>query len=475
MEAFPMAVSPAPREPIARPDDDGAAQRRTATLSLVAAGVLVVLKLGTGLLTGSLALVSAGIESSGDVIAALLTLGAIWLAGKPADSEHNYGHRRAENIAALGEAAIVFVGGCVIAVEAVTRLVEGGHEPDTSWYVFAVVAVALAIDVSRIVVSVRAARRFNSAAFRSNAFNFAGDLAGSVAVLAGLGLVAAGAGAGDAVAALVVACVIFAAVSRLVFENVRALMDYAPPEARDAVARAVADEGADLQRLRLRESGGRYFADVVVAVPPGLAIVEGHAQADAIEAAVREALPETDVVVHLEPRREGLDLRDQALAVALAEPLVREAHDITIYRSGDGASISLHLKLAADTSLTVAHDVAERVESELAAQPGVAEVQTHLEPLEHPIAISPEHADARDEQERARIEAIVAQRTGVAACDVELLRTDAGLVIFLGVGLAADTSLTDAHEIASRLEDDIRQDRDWIADVVVHTEPASGA
>ncbi|HMJ35960.1 MAG TPA: cation diffusion facilitator family transporter [Baekduia sp.] len=466
-----MAVSVGPREPIAHPDT-GAAQRRTATMSLVAAGVLVVLKLGTGLVTGSLALVSAGIESSGDVIAALLTLGAIWLAGKPADREHNYGHRRAENIAALGEAAIVFVGGCVIAFEAVKLLIEGGHEPDTGWYVFAVIALAVAIDVSRIVISVRAARRYNSAAFRSNAFNFAGDLAGSVAVLLGLALVAAGVSAGDAIAALVVACVIFAAVSRLAFENVRALMDYAPPEAREAVARAVADDGVDLRRLRLRESGGRYFADVVVGVPPGQAIVEGHAQADAIEAAVRSALPETDVVVHLEPRHDGLDLRDQALAAALAEPLVREAHDITIYRSGDQASISLHLKLAADTSLAVAHDVAERVESELAGQPGVAEVQTHLEPIEHPIAVSPEQADARDDEERTHIEALVAQRAGVDACEVEMLRTDAGLVVFLSVGLGADTSLTDAHELASRLEDDIRQDRDWIADVVVHTEPA---
>ena len=75
--------------------------QRTAIASLAAAFVLVALKLGTGLATGSLALVSAGVESSGDVIAALLTLGAIRIAGRPADREHNYGHRRAENIAAL--------------------------------------------------------------------------------------------------------------------------------------------------------------------------------------------------------------------------------------------------------------------------------------------------------------------------------------------------------------------------------------
>src|SRR3954451_17812955 len=115
---------------------DDRLQRRTAVASLVAAIVLVVLKLGTGVVAGSLALVSAGIESSGDVIAALLTLLAIALAVRPADREHNYGHRRAENIAALGEAAIVFVGGCIIAYEAIKLLIEGGHDVDASWYVF---------------------------------------------------------------------------------------------------------------------------------------------------------------------------------------------------------------------------------------------------------------------------------------------------------------------------------------------------
>jgi cation diffusion facilitator family transporter len=197
--------------------------------------VLVVLKLGTGLVAGSLALVSAGLESSGDVIAALLTLIAIRIAARPADRDHNYGHRRAENIAALGEASIVFVGGCIIAFEAIRRLVKGTSDLQPHWYLFVVIGVALAIDVTRIVVSLRAARRYHSAAFRSNAFNFAGDIAGSVAVLVGLVLVAVGLPAGDALAALVVAGVIFAAVTRLVFENVRALMDYAPPGSRRAI------------------------------------------------------------------------------------------------------------------------------------------------------------------------------------------------------------------------------------------------
>ena len=71
----------------------------------------------------------------------------------------------------------------------------------------------------------------------------------------------------------------------------------------------------------------------MVAVPPGQAVVEGH-RGEHVEQAVERALPGSDVVVHVEPRRRGLDLRDRVLAIALAEPLVREAHDITIFEQG---------------------------------------------------------------------------------------------------------------------------------------------
>jgi divalent metal cation (Fe/Co/Zn/Cd) transporter len=94
-------------------------QLRTALVSVVAAGALVVLKLGAGLVVGGLGLVSAGIESSGDVVAAVLTPFAVRLGARPADAKHPYGHRRAENLAALGGAAILTGGGLVVFVSVV--------------------------------------------------------------------------------------------------------------------------------------------------------------------------------------------------------------------------------------------------------------------------------------------------------------------------------------------------------------------
>ncbi|MFL5861043.1 MAG: cation diffusion facilitator family transporter [Solirubrobacteraceae bacterium] len=446
-------------------------QVRTAIGSVFAAASLVALKLGAGLVTGSLGLVSAGIESSGDVIAAILTVFAIRLGGRPADENHPYGHRRAENLAALGEAGILIGGGILVVVEAIDRLVAGGSVVDTSWYLFAVVGVALLVDISRVLVSFRSARKYGSAALRSNAFHFAGDMAGSIAVLTGLLAVRSGFKQGDSIASLVVAAIIFAAAARLIYENARVLMDTTPADAYDAAQGAINElnEDIDLRRLRIRESGGRYFADAVVAVSPDQPVVAGDETAHSIQAAVQRALPDTDVVVHLEPRREGLDLRDRALAVALAEPLVRDVHDISIYDHDGAHSVSLHLKLQPDLTLRFAHEVAERVEARLRADPDVEDVHTHLEPLEQPVVA--QDATPSDDAERQRITDLVVRRTGRSPRELRLLHTDNGLVVFVSVATDEDTGLAQAHTLASVLEDDIREGQPHMTDVVVYTEP----
>ena len=453
---------------------NAAGERRTAIVSIIAAIFLTALKLITGVLTGSLGLVSAGIESSGDVVAATVTLFAVRVSARPADTDHPYGHRRAENLSALVEAAILLVGGGVVVVEGIQRLTGGGVSFSARWYVFAVIVVAIGADLSRCVVSLRTATRYGSAALRSNAFHFAGDMAGSVAVLAGLIAVRAGFDRGDAIAALVVAVIIFAAAARLIFENGQVLMDTAPAAAQLLAHEAVTglEPEIELHRLRLRESAGRYFADVVVSVPPGRAVVEGHAAADEVERAIQAALPSSDVVVHVEPRRRGLDLRDRVLVIALGEPLVREAHDITIFEHGELKSVSLHLKFPDESSLPEAHAVAERVERAIGRLPQIGDVRTHLEPLERPIAADPSAApDVR--RTTAVIDGLARELTGHRAGALRVLPTAMGSVVFMTILVEPVSTLAAAHQLAGELEEALRRKLPGIADVVVHTEPRS--
>jgi cation diffusion facilitator family transporter len=454
--------------------EQNAVQRRTTLVSIAAAGLLVVLKLGTGLATGSLGLISSGVESSGDVGAAVLTFFAVRLGHRPADLEHPYGHRRAENLGALGEAAILLAGGLIVSVKAITHLISTDSPPETNWYLFAVIAVALVVDVSRTVVSMRTARLYASPALRSNAFHFAGDLAGSLAVLVGLLLVRAGFAQADSIAALVIAAIVLAAAMRLIAENANVLMDRSPVEAMESAERAIAglEPGIELRRLRLRESAGRYFADVVAAVAPGQAVVEGHQAASLVEAAVESVLPGCDVVVHVEPRRDGLELRDHVLSIALAEPLVRETHDVTIFEQDGSTDVSLHLKFPPDLDLQTARAVAERVELAIGSRPGVGYVQTHLEPLEQTLVGRP--VDERADQLAVhQIERLVRERTGTDPQLVKLLSTKSGRIVYLTITVNSDASLIDAHRLAGELEDQLRRELPDIADVVVHTEPAT--
>jgi cation diffusion facilitator family transporter len=458
---------------MAAPDEQsGGGAGRTTLVSIGVAAVLVALKLGVGLATHSLALVSAGIESSGDVVAAVLTFFAVRLGGRPADRGHPYGHRRAENLGSLGEAAILIGGALLVSVEAVKHLSAGARAPEMHWYQFAVIGVAIVLDLSRTSVSLVASRRYGSPALRSNAVHFAADMIGSLAVLAGLLSVDAGFRQGDSVAALLVAVVILLAGMRLLAVNANVLMDRTPAGARAAAAQAIAALGEDIElsRLRLRESAGRYFADVVVSVPAGAALVEGHQAADRVEQAVEQALPGSDVVVHVEPRRRGLDVRDRVLAIALAEPLVKEAHDITVYEDGERASVSLHLKFPHDLDLRSAHAIAERVERAILELRGVTDVQTHLEPLERPLHARSAVEPAEQATERRARELVLA-RTGREPERVRLLSTDAGTVLLLTLAGRDGESLADAHLLAGELEEELRAQIDGLADVVIHTEP----
>src|SRR5919204_227005 len=141
----------------------------------------------------------------------------------------------------------------------------------------------IAVDASRTLVSWRAATAYRSAALQSNALHFASDFAGSTAVLVGLVLARAGHPRADAVAALFVAVLVLLAAGRLMRTNVDVLMDRAPAEAQEAAREAIArlEPPVELRRLRMRQAAGRHFADVVIGVPPGAAVGQGHAAADA--------------------------------------------------------------------------------------------------------------------------------------------------------------------------------------------------
>jgi cation diffusion facilitator family transporter len=453
---------------------DAQARRRTALVSVGAAIFLVAVKLVTGLVTGSLAFVAEAAHSGTDLVAALLTLFAVQVAVRPPDRDHQYGHGKAEHLAALGESAFLMLVSLVIAYVSVRRLIDGsGHEIEVTWWAFTVLAVVIAVDASRATVSYQASRRYKSAAFAANALHFASDLAGSFAVLIGLMLVAAGEHWADSVAALFVAVLVVLAALRLAKQSVDVLMDRTGGDADEHIRAALSelDEQVELRRVRVRHAAGRSFVDIVVGVPLDTGVSQAHAVADDIEERVERALGGADVVVHVEPSDAEGDLRELATAAASAIPEVREVHNVRVMRLPDGYELSLHVKLPRDLSLEQAHDAVERLEKRVREEvPEVRYVHTHIEPLARTDwARSPDTDETAVEREA--IESAVRRFTGSSPLAVSFRDGEQGRVALVTVSLPGEQPLPSAHQHAGAIEEAVRERCPGLADVIVHTEP----
>lgn len=449
--------------------------QRTALFSIVAAAGLVALKLVTGLLTGSLALIAEAAHSGTDLVAAILTFFAVRVAGRPADREHPYGHNKAEHLAALGEGGFLLAVSAVIVFESLSRLLgSGGGEVDATWWAFAVLGIVLLVDISRALISLRASRRYSSAALAASAVHFASDFAGTLAVIAGLVCVKAGFPDGDALAALFVAALVIWAAVRLMRRNVDVLMDRAPGDAAEDARAAIAavEPRAEVRRVRVREAGGRAFVDAVIAVAPDAAVQQGHAVADNVERALHDALPGSDVTIHIEPRA-STDLRERATGAALSVRRVREIHNVRTVVLDGRTELSLHAKLPPEVTLEEAHTVADEIEGAIRASvPEIDRVHVHLEPLAPALT---EHADpVEDGALRAALTGIVHEVTGRDPVSVRLHREPRGLVAFLTVALPGRETLAAAHDAAARIEARAEASLPGVAEVVVHTEPDDG-
>lgn len=335
------------------------AAQRTALMSVAAAAALVAIKLVVGLLAHSLGLVAEAIHSATDLVAALLTFFAVRVAGRPADREHPYGHGKAEHLSALGESAILIAASVAIAYEAIRRLAGHGPTADARWYVLAVVGAVIIIDAGRSRTLHRAAHQHASAALGANALHFTLDLVGSVAVLIGLVLVRAGYPQADSIAALLVAAIVLFSAGRLMRGSVHVLMDSASGPAEQTARAAIAgiEETVTLSRLRMRESGGRHFVDVVVGVEPDADLAHSHAVASEIEDAIARDLPGSDVIVHVEP--------DTALGSR---------------HVSHGPRAVLTVCLGPDRTLADARALADELEQEIRARhPDVRDVSVHTD------------------------------------------------------------------------------------------------
>jgi cation diffusion facilitator family transporter len=448
------------------------AARRTALFSLGAALALVAVKLIVGFLTGSLGILAEAVHSGVDAGAALVTLYAVGVAERPADPEHPYGHGKAQNLSALAEAAILVVAALWIAFTAVVRLSGDGGEVHATWYAAVMLGLVLVVDAARATTSARVAQREGSAALGANAVHFAADFAGTLAVLAGIGLTALGHPSADAVAALFVACLVVAGAARLGRSNVDALMDSSPAGAEMRLRAVIAAMPGvtEVRALRVRSSGGRYFAEVVIGVDRLAGMERSHAVMDEVERIVEHELGgPAEVSVHAEPQAGDERPGERVVAAALRVAGVIEVHNATVLMRPGGRAITLHARVDAGLPLQEATRITRQLREEIRRETGAADVYIHLEPHAPGVAAAFDATAARADV-RARVADAVRP---VAGEPDEVLVFEHGerYVLVLRVRALPGQSVADAHARAGAVEEAVRAALDDVEEVVVEVEP----
>ena len=443
--------------------------RRTALLSFLAALALVATKLLVGLATSSLGILAEALHSGLDAVAALLSLYAVGVAERPPDEQHQYGHGKAQHLAALSEAAILAAVAIWIGFEAVMRLRSGGGDVQPEWYAFVLLFGVLIVDAARWSVSFRTGTRERNAALLASAWHFASDFAGTTAVLIGLALVSAGYPRADAVAALTVAGLVLVAAARLALRNVDALMDRAPSgldRQIGQIAQAVPGV-AEVRSVRVREAGGESFADVVIGVSRLEGLERSHQTMDEVEDAVRSQIGPAQVTVHVEPSTGAEAPNERVAAAALRVPGVVETHNISVLeQSTGGRAITLHVRLPEDMPMREAARTVEQLKREIRSEFGVARVYAHVEPSALGAQPARDIGAEQPQLVRAASEAVT-RVAGQGAAEVVVYRQGKRLLVVTSLRAEPGRSVREAHVLASRVEDAVRDALDSVDDVIV--------
>jgi len=290
------------------------ARRKTtaAMWSIVSNTTLVILKLIVGFAIGSVSVISEAIHSGVDLVAAVIAYYAVRTSGRPADTEHPFGHGKFENISGTVEALLIFLAAGWIIYEAVMKLIHP-HRLDAPLWGVAVMLVSVVANyyVSRMLF--RVGRETDSMALQADAWHLRTDVYTSLGVMGGLGTIAVSEWIFpgirfhwiDAVAAICVAVLIIRAAWKLTVESARDLLDVSlPPHEQTWLQEYLATLGPPVHTfhgLRTRKAGAQRFVEMHLLLRADLSVEESHRVADEVEQCIRDRFPGTAVTIHVEP------------------------------------------------------------------------------------------------------------------------------------------------------------------------------
>ncbi len=453
----------------------GSAEKQKVAISSVLAAVfLTAFKLVVGLATGSLGILSEAAHSGLDLIAAVMTYFAVKIADKPADREHTYGHGKFENLSALFETLLLLVTCAWIVYEAINRIFFHEVHIEVNFWSFAVIITAIVIDYSRSRALLKTAKKYNSQALEADALHFSTDILSSGVVIVGLIGASFGFHKADAFAALVVSGIVIWISLQLGKRTIDMLTDRIPDV---NLVERIEEEVMKIngvvncRNIRIRQSGSKSFVDMVVDIKRTLPFEHAHQIMNLIEDKIKNIIPNVDIVIHAEP----IETADETIIDKVRMILVSSgmsAHNIEVQKVKDSYFVDLHLECKNEQTLEEAHNIANKIEAEIKEKiPNVEKISIHIDEESDMIKEIEIVNDKCDEMVQ-RITEIAKSHQEVIDCrDVTVMEIDGKYKVTMNCLLDSGLTLSEAHEIATTIENEIYLGIKEVSKVIVHAEP----
>lgn len=284
--------------------------RRLAAINIAVAALVVALKYWAYVETHSVALYSDALESIVNVMTAIAAAFALRLAAQPPDRHHQFGHHKAEYLSAVTEGVLIVLAAILIIRASVAALM-GAEAMHLTPFGVALNAAAMIVNGAWAWVLINQGRANRSPALVADGWHLVSDVATSAGVIVGLLLaVVTGWRQMDAILALVVALYILWAGGRLLRDSMSGLMDEAvTSEVAKQIRAIIADNGAgaiEVHDIRTRIAGRVTFIEFHLVVPSRMTVREAHDICDRLEAALVDAQPGSEVIIHIEPEGEAV-------------------------------------------------------------------------------------------------------------------------------------------------------------------------
>lgn len=287
---------------------------RYAWLSIATALITILMKTSAYFLTGSVGLLSDALESTVNLASAIVALIALRIVTRPANDEYTFGYSKVEYFSSGFEGGMILLAAVSIILSALPRLLNPVPLEQIGLGLIISFAASL-INLGVSLVLIRAGKRYNSITLEADGRHLMTDVWTTAGVLVGISLVwLTGYERLDPIIALLVAVNILFTGYRLLVRSGRGLMDVSLPASELASVKAILDSyqsrGIRYHALRSRQAAARKFLVVHLLVPGSWTVRQGHQVAEQVESEVRGAVPNSNIVTHIEPVEDPISMED---------------------------------------------------------------------------------------------------------------------------------------------------------------------